>query len=436
MTHKSACPNCQSYTIHTTSIISNRGNKPKQRVVMNQSNNPRARADWNLVSGIYSQVSQLVNDPHSDYLPPAIPGFLAEALSRAAAFYTTDKIQMAEDFLSVMEESDSFKGTSTQRFRHFYFDDRPRRFGFYQPETTGRVRPTPFESSVETCRRLRDLEEIRRVCKPIGAGLVLGGSMSYGKFLNVSGAESQKGGSDIDLVFTVEEGTQLLDVADALSQVPGISTSDLATMRIRIQEYLKLQNKLKDPCSFSQKASIWMDQEDPWLSQYNILPAYKISLHCFTRDGFEQLVAGDLMILSREGAKEKTRVLNDYRQDIPNLRLDHQRSLAGTDLFLERPFVEVSKGYLTESRAFVIDAQGRYHPGMFQNLILPQFELVTEDTHHSLRNQLDLFRWKIVERLRKERQARPYELLRLSLSHTRSSVFAPHIVRQIDNTQI
>ncbi|MEU9919662.1 hypothetical protein [Streptomyces sp. NPDC051001] len=403
---------------------------------MDQSSNPRARADWNLVSGIYSQVSQLINDPHSDYLPPAIPGFLAEALSRAAAFYTTDKIQMAEDFLAVIEECEPLKGSPEQHFRHFYFDERPRRFDFYKPETTGRVRPTPFESSVETCRRLRDLQVIRDTCKQIGAGLVLGGSMSYGKFLNVSGAESQKGSSDIDLLFTVEEGNQLLDVAEALSQVPGISASDLGTMKTRVHEYLKLQDKLKDPCSFSQKVSIWVDQEDPWLSKYNIRPAYKISLHCFTRDGFEQLVAGDLMILSREGAKEKTRVLNDYRQEVPNLRLDHQRSLAGTDLFLDRPFVEVSMGYLTESRAFVMDAHGRYHPGMFQNLILPQFELVAEDVNHSLRNQLDLFRWKIVERLRKERQARPYELLRLSLSHTRSSVFAPHIVRQIDNTQI
>jgi len=403
---------------------------------MNQSSNPRARADWNLVSGIYSQASQLVADSRSDYLPPAIPGFLAEALSRAAAYYTTDKMQMAEDFLSVIEEDESFDGSPEERFRHFYFDERPRRFDFYKPDASGRIRPTPFESSVETCRRLRDLQAIRDACKQTGAGIILGGSMSYGKFLNVSGAESAKGGSDIDLVVTVEEASQLLDVTEALSKVHGISVTDLETMNARIREYQKLQQTLIDPCSFSQKVSIWRDQTDPWLSKYAIRPAYKISLHCFTREGFDQLLVGDLTILSREGAKERTRVLNDYRQDIPNLRLDHQRSLAGTDLFLKRPFVEVPDGYLTESRAFVIDTHGRYHPGMFQNLVLPQFELVSENASHSLRNQLDLFRWKIVERLRKERQARPYELLRLSLSHTRSSVFAPHIVRQIDNTQI
>ena len=394
---------------------------------------PRARADWNLVSGIYRQLAAIIADPHADYIPPLLPGFLAEALTRAAAFYTQDVMQMADDLLKVLNETDPMQGSTEERFHHFYGDSRVRRFDYYRPSASGRMRPTPFESGVETCRRLRDLQMVRNKVKLTGSGVVLGGSTSYGKFLNVSGIKPEKDGSDIDLLISIEEADQLDAVVDALAEVPGIEAPDVTTMRSRISHYKGFQSALESPCVFSQKVSLWKNDYDKWLQRFAIQSPYKISLHCFTREGFETLLVGDLTVLDQGERPRRSRILYDYRQDIPSLRLDHQRSLAGTNLFLERPFTKVEEGFLTESRVFVIDQDDRYYPGMFQNLILPQFELVAENQAHSMRSQLDLFRWKIVERLRKERQLRPYELLRLSLSHTRSSVFAPHIVRQIDN---
>ncbi len=69
---------------------------------------------------------------------------------------------------------------------------------------------------------------------------------------------------------------------------------------------------------------------------------------------------------------------------------------------------------------------------MFQNLILPAFDV--RWGQQLFRREVESFRWKMVERLRTERRIRPNEYLRLSFAHTRSSVFAPHVVRELDGS--
>ncbi|MDT7665029.1 MAG: hypothetical protein QOD04_4585, partial [Pseudonocardiales bacterium] len=66
-----------------------------------------------------------------------------------------------------------------------------------------------------------------------------------------------------------------------------------------------------------------------------------------------------------------------------------------------------------------------------QNLILPRLNTRWENL--PIRRQLEMFRWKMIERLRHERRNHPYELLRMSMSHSRSELFAPHILRSVDS---
>jgi hypothetical protein len=91
---------------------------------------------------------------------------------------------------------------------------------------------------------------------------------------------------------------------------------------------------------------------------------------------------------------------------------------------------------MRESHAYYFDDEDRYYPGMFQNLILPQFQLRWNLIGESIRRKLESFRWKIMERMRYERRLRPYELLLTSLSHTRSQMFAPHITWTADSNSI
>lgn len=124
----------------------------------------------------------------------------------------------------------------------------------------------------------------------------------------------------------------------------------------------------------------------------------------------------------------------DYRETSAS-RIDHQRAFDGRSLRLPLSEVEHASSFIREVAVFKVDETERYFPGMFQNLILPQFDVRWGST--SFRKSIESFRWNMVDRLRYERRMRPHDFLRLSLSHTRSSVFAPHVVRSVDeSTQI
>ncbi len=69
---------------------------------------------------------------------------------------------------------------------------------------------------------------------------------------------------------------------------------------------------------------------------------------------------------------------------------------------------------------------------MLQNLVLPVFDVRWGD--NDCRKLVDTFRWKLIDRLRYELRTHPNELLRLSFAHTRSSEFAPHVVRVVDQS--
>lgn len=395
-----------------------------------QGTNPaRSYADWGLVEGVYSQLAAILSDEQADYIPEVIPGFLAQALGRVSAFYDGAEMQMADDLLAVFSEIEGLRGSPEAQFRRLYHDDRLARFTYYARQPNGRTRPSPFETAIETCRRLRDLSTLQRGLAAASLHAILGGSTSYGRFLNVSGIQ-RGSASDIDLLIVLSSYEQLADLVPALQRLDGLCHADIDAMKQRSAILPSVRASVDQPCTFSHKIRLWYDTEDPWLGRHETSGSYRLSLHIFNMADFEYLILRDMPIL--EGPADGfERMLFDYRHEMSWKRLDHQRSFCGTSLFLDRPFREVNGGVITQSRACVIRGD-RYYPGMFQNLILPQFEIRWENQVVPIHVQLSGFRWKIVERLRKERQARPYELLRLSLSHTRSFVFAPHIVRSID----
>jgi len=336
---------------------------------------------------------------------------------------------MANDLLALWSEIDGITGNEPDRFRQLYYDRRFDRFAYYAAGRSNRRRPGPFESAIETCRRLRDLNALRRNLTTASLHAVLGGSMSYGRFLNISGSKSDHG-SDTDLLLVLGDYSSLPSLVSALRKVGGANHADLESMQARSVIHMSIRLSLKQPCSFSHKITFWDEEPDPWMNPYDVPGHYRLSVHVFSLTDFEFLILKDTPVLDGQDDGFQ-RILFDYRPDRPDHRLDHQRSFGGTSLFLDRPFDKAQLGFLSQSRACVI-RNGRYYPGMFQNLILPQFEIRWEDQLSPLHVQLSGFRWKIVERLRKERQLRPYELLRLSLSHTRSFIFAPHIARSVD----
>jgi hypothetical protein len=256
---------------------------------------------------------------------------------------------------------------------------------------------------------------------------ILGGSTSYGRFYNVHGNRTGES-SDLDIVIVLNDFTQLRDIADRLDLLSGLSKNSLELFRERSEIFINAG--LNDRRTiFSQKLIMWAHAaEDPLMSWADVSATYLLSLHFMSWPVIDWLLVADATRLNRDEAGS-SRAVGDYREQSVK-RQDHQRSFSGRNQRFDLEVTDVAGGYLRHSRAYFIDRNDQYYPGMFQNLILPRFERRWDDIE--LEGRLATFKWKMIQRLRHERRIYPHEFLRLSLSHTRSEIFAPHVRRSID----
>jgi hypothetical protein len=399
-------------------------------------NDFRKRADWRSVEQLYRQFSTIRSK--DERIPPEIAGALANHLGRVLAFYEDNEKMFIQDLLELWSSVDDLHGSSQERFRALYFDSNLDRYPEYKfpPEEGTRRRPRPFEAAIETSRRLIDLNNIRHELASVQSGGILGGSVSYGRFYNVTGAAKEFGSksSDTDLLLVLKDYEQLNEVADRLAFVQGVDKESLELFRRRLAIFLRIRSK-HSPCIFSHKLLFWSTEEDPILSGTNIPGQYKTSLHVFSLADFDYLTLKGIPILDQpEGSPgDFDQRLTDYRDSAPiGDRAYDSRSFAGIPLGkhpLDPATVEL--GFLANVQVCLIK-DDRYCPGLHQNLILPQFEKRWETEEVRLYLRLLTFRWKILERLHTEKTKRPFEEQSLSLSHVRYFVFSPHITRRAD----
>lgn len=397
---------------------------------MNRSvSKAHARADWRRVEQLYRQFVEIVNDPEKqNVLPDVLTGSLAESLGRVFAHYDGQERQFMEDLFWILSNIEGFADPSIEHFRQLYSDERLKRFPPYHPTGEVRRRPKPFEASIETCRRLMDLNLVRDALTPLLTGGILGGSVSYGRFFNVCGATIGKP-SDTDLLLVLPDYDYLSKVSVALETIRGLDKESLEDFKKRIKFFQTIKKSYRH-CIFSHKIKFWEDTPDPYLSQYQIPAHYLLSSHIFSWSDFEFMILKDKPILQPEPNGKFIRNLHDYRNTEPT-RFDNQRSFSGIDSTVPLVKKKVEGGFLSRVRVCHI-LKDRFYPGLHQNLILPQFEIRWESPLRRLYLPVLSFRWKILDRLREERRLRPFEVQSLSLSHTRSEVFAPHITRRAD----
>ncbi len=209
-----------------------------------------------------------------------------------------------------------------------------------------------------------------------------------------------------------------------------MDVSSVDEMRDRLPEFRRLSSELGEPCILSHKVRMWLDGEDDLISPYQLPAAYVVSIHALSFDDFDFVTFRDLPTITNR-SDLLLRELWDYR-DTAATRRDNQRSFSGHDFTVDREVREVDRGFLARTRVGHIDAEDRYYPGLHQNLILPQYEIRWEPDTYRLRLPLLSFRWKLIERLAHERTLRPFEYQTIRLCHTRSAIFAPHVVRRAE----
>jgi hypothetical protein len=399
----------------------------------------KVQADWDPVEQLYGQLTNLVEQQRpikpnqKKPLPKAlsdVAGSLAKYLSRVLAHYDAAEGQFCEDVFRVMRTIDHSRldADEATAFKQLYLDERLNDYDEYNVKANRR-RPKPFEATIETCRRLITLNEIRRSLRDLQTGAILGGSVSYGRFFNVKGKlPPQNESSDMDVMLVLPRYSGLSDVISRLTRVPGINERTVAQIAARIDEFLKLAAE-HPTIIFSHKVPLWDVDQDALLKSSELNGQFFLSLHVFDIPTFDWMVLKDQARLEAE-KNEFSRELLDFRNTDPRVRSYNQRSFSGLEFEgHDLTNKKYSHGFLTEVEVCLI-RDDRYCPGLHQNLILPQFEVRWETEDVQLRLKVLSFRWKIIERLRRERNCRRFEEQNISLSHVRYDVFAPHVIRR------
>jgi hypothetical protein len=288
-------------------------------------------------------------------------------------------------------------------------------------KTDSRRLPRPFEASVETVRRIQDLNRIRDAVEGVPSSAVLGGSLSYGRFYNVCGAAGKP--SDIDLVLIVRSYDELPSVSDRLARLESVSGSQPQVMSDRTEAFQAVRERY-ERCVFQQKLRLWDGgRPHPHSDRYQIPSYYSLALHVVSFDDLRFVALSDVPRL-----ESSTRAIHEYRDDRPSSGANVLRCFAGYARTFDQETEEVDGGFVT--REVVAEASdGRFYPGVHLNLVLPQFEVRWEAPALRIRLSLLDLRWKLLARLADERRLRSFEIQQLSLSHTRGGIFAPHVSR-------
>jgi hypothetical protein len=405
------------------------------------------KANWTRAQRLYMQCDSILADDENGFLPEPALDRLAESIDAVSSRYLAhrhDDPPYPHDFIRDALDIFGGEGSERDRFDSLY---NSRTFrgsvnSVYSLDVLAghRRRPTPFESLVETARRLRDVRSFRELLlRGIDSAGFVGGSTSYGRFFNVTGAHEDPSSheihsaSDLDVLVIVPED-QLQEVPDRLKEWSGSDLTDVTAMANRLESYGRFCRSSRDArrSIFSHKIRMWHDAEfpDPLASDYSFIPAYMTSIHLCTPEAFEWLTAADLHRLG-DGTTSTRREIKDFRET-ESVRNDAQRDFAGRNVRFEIQNTEFENSWVRTSFAFRVTNNGCYHPGFFQNLILPMFDLEWDFRDVSIRDKTADFRNKIQERLREERRNRPFEHLQISFSHARREVFAPHVVRHVD----
>ena len=384
-------------------------------------------ADWRRVAGLWEQCTEILRSGGDGaYLPDIVTGKLARAMGQVFASYDDDEDRYVQHLLAIMCRAEGRDGQVDDHFRDLYFDERFTNER-YQP-VVGRRLPPPFEAAVETARRLRDLARIRDALtgKADLCACVLGGSASYGRFHNTVGAR-EGNPSDLDLLLVVAPSVSCSHVYEALRNVYGLAGAEHAIERgSSLEAPDDADAGTKESPIFSHKLSMWRDVRDPLLDARQIAGDYRLSTHVLTLAQFRWITIADKPVLA-EGLDRR---VWDLRETKPT-REDLQRTFAGTVHPVERRYEQTAQGWLAESYVAQVTDE-RFRPGLHQNLILPRFDLRWDLRRHRLALPIYAFRWKIMERLEEERRLRPYEDQRISRSHTRAALFAPHVSARVD----
>lgn len=322
-------------------------------------------------------------------------GFSAQALE-AALFSHKDNPEEIENFRSEIAfilEGVSFESVS-----------------FFTEKKMGEKKIAPFfESLQETIDRYESILHFRKIFSPITEDIIIGGSMSYGPFYNVRGADKETGNSsDIDGIIIFKDN--IFNIIEQLKIVSGdvVPEEDMEIFIKRIKEFEILRES---------------GRADALSQRFQFIgKGYSISVHCFFMDELASIL-GEQFEDSLSSENTVVKAVRDFKQKPFEHALCRQRN-SSEDYYecIVPPQEQVEGGFIAEIPAYII-SEGRLYPGLYQNLISPEFNSTDQLSSQRVRALVDSFHKTFLNQMEKEKHF--YGGGSFSKSHVRGAIFAP-----------
>lgn len=275
---------------------------------------------------------------------------------------------------------------------------------------THKRQPTIREAIKGTLVRLDKLEKIEASVKNQVKSIIVGGSMSYGQFYNIRENLDRTSGSDIDLIFILDN-KQTTKGIDLFKDIGFIENKEKDILTERMVKFSTLyKNGLADVLS-----------KKFFLKDFD----FEISLHIFPDTVFTKMIHSNLLkdlVMN----KNINYLLRDYKDNVFPYKKCRQKSFSNkTYEFIVAVEKLSSDDNITTLPGYIIYEKELF-TGIYQNLISPMFSVYLDNTGGEIIKEISQFKEIMIDRLHKEQLINKDDKFRFS--HVRQTYFSPSVI--------
>lgn len=278
--------------------------------------------------------------------------------------------------------------------------------------------PNFFESLQATTQRYRFMEQLPSMFDGIAEGIVVGGSMAYGPFYSVRDGERHRDASDVDALLILRD--------DFLG--------DNGWVKLLDSHYVSAKDKVSLLSRFATFSEMLEAGVIDIISQRFDVPGanFNMSAHLVTAEVFEQIIGTTFRTRLANG-EDAVCAMRDYKPKPFEHTHCVQSTFDGSTYDYEVPEqTDFMGGKIALIPAYIID-NGTYYPGIYQNLVSPEFE-AWHDPSNTVTPIIDQFRQGVLSYIHSQRQRGQHA--QLELSHVRNAYFSPGRYSQRANLRL
>lgn len=269
-------------------------------------------------------------------------------------------------------------------------------------------RPSFFESLEGTMVRYSFIERLPEAFEGLADGIVVGGSVAYGPFFSVrNGGRLHHDPSDVDVLVALKDGSIGEGDIKALLDSDRLGEADRDAFARRFPIFAEMQ-AAGEADAVSQRFDI-TDRD------------FNMSVHFMSLDILKRMNVVQLE-QDLEDGRDTIFAVRDYKPKRFEHPVCRQRTFDGSAYEYKVPGQVPVEGGLMATLPGYIVSDNRLYPGLYQNLIAPEFEVFYDETGQTTET-VDGFKRIVLGCIRSE--LAKDRVAKVALAHTRSGIFAP-----------